>query len=121
MHEEILKQLFYDFFKEACEVILQLPQAGSDRIYYRLKGCTKSAIGTYGKDAKENETFIHHTKHFQQQHIAVPQVYSISNDKQYYLQQDLGDVSLFTIIKNEGISNNVEKYLKEVLQQPLSK
>lgn len=117
MHEEILKQLFSDYFKEPCENITQLPQAGSDRIYYRLTSISTSAIGTYGRDTKENETFIHHTKHFQQQHIAVPQVYSISNDKQYYLQQDLGDVSLFTIIKNEGISNNVEKYLKEVLQQ----
>ena len=117
MHEEILKQLFYDFFKEACEVILQLPQAGSDRIYYRLKGCTKSAIGTYGKDAKENETFIHHTRHFTKLKIAVPDIYITSTDKQYYLQEDLGDTALYAIIKKEGISDNVKKYLKEVLVQ----
>ena len=87
-----IKATFSDYFGEPCENITQLPQAGSDRIYYRLTSISTSAIGTYGRDTKENETFIHHTKHFQQQHIAVPQVYSISNDKQYYLQQDLGDV-----------------------------
>ncbi len=117
MHEEILKQLFCDFFKEPCEVILQLPQAGSDRIYFRLKSSTKSAIGTYGKDTKENDTFIHHTLHFSKLNIAVPHIYTVSDDRQYYLQEDLGDTALYAIIKKEGISENVKKYLKEVLVQ----
>lgn len=117
MQEEILKQLFFDFFKEPCEVVHQLPQAGSDRIYYRLRGNTKSAIGTYGKDTKENETFIHHTCHFTKLKIAVPDIYITSADKQYYLQEDLGDTALYAIIKKEGISDTVKNYLKEVLVQ----
>ena len=117
MHEEILSTLFHQYFKEHCDTIIQLPQAGSDRIYFRLQGKNHAAIGTYGKDTRENETFIHHTKHFHQKFIAVPEVYCISDDKQYYLQQDLGEISLYSIIKQEGISSNVIAYLKEVLQQ----
>lgn len=117
MHEEVLRQLFQSYFNETCDTIIQLPQAGSDRIYYRLQSKQHAAIGTYGKDTKENETFVHHTKHFQQKLIAVPQVYCISEDKTYYLQQDLGDIALYSIIKQQGISEEVVAYLKDVLQQ----
>ena len=117
MHEAILQQLFLDYFKEPCVSILQLPQAGSDRLYYRLTSEHHSAIGTYGKDTKENETFIHHTNHFIHATISVPKFYCSSENKVYYLQQDLGDLSLYSIIKQEGISANVISYLKEVLQQ----
>ncbi len=116
-HTEILAGLFSDYFKEDCSSILQLPQAGSDRIYFRLTGTAHTAIGTYGKDAKENETFIHHTHQFHQKQIAVPQVFIASENKQYYLQEDLGDISLYAVIKRDGISEEVVRYLKEVLQQ----
>ncbi|MDB5227988.1 MAG: hypothetical protein JWN78_2181 [Bacteroidota bacterium] len=116
-HDEALQQLFQQYFKEDCQSILKLPQSGSDRIYYRLHSAANSAIGTYGKDTKENETFIHHTRHFHQKEIAVPQIYAVSNDKQYYLQQDLGDVSLYSLIKTHGISDEVKLYLREVLHQ----
>jgi aminoglycoside/choline kinase family phosphotransferase len=112
MHEEILKELFKQYFNEDCTTIIQLPQAGSDRIYFRLMSTANAAIGTYGKDTKENETFIHHTKHFHQKFITVPQIYCASENKQYYLQQDLGDTSLYSIIKSEGITENVKKTLE---------
>ena len=117
MHEQILKDLFKQYFKEDCTAIVQLPQAGSDRIYFRLKSEKNSAVGTYGKDTKENETFINHTKHFNQKNIAVPQVYIANDTYEYYLQQDLGDVSLYSIIKANGITDEVKNYLKEVLKQ----
>lgn len=116
-HEEHLEDLFNRYFNEACTIINRLPQAGSDRVYFRLQSKTKSAIGTYGKDWKENETFIHHAKHFHLKGIAVPEVYIASEDKQYYLQQDLGDISLYSIIKSEGITAEVKQQLKEVLHQ----
>jgi aminoglycoside/choline kinase family phosphotransferase len=116
-HEEILKNLFKQYFNEDCSSIIQLPQAGSDRIYFRLQSDNNSAVGTYGTDTKENETFIHHTKHFHQKKIAVPQIYIVSDNHEYYLQQDLGNVSLYSIIKANGITDEVKNYLKEVLKQ----
>jgi aminoglycoside/choline kinase family phosphotransferase len=116
-HEQVLRQLFQQYFKEECRNVTRLPQAGSDRIYYRLASDLNSVVGTYGKDASENEAFIHHTRHFRQKDIAVPQVFEVSSDKQYYLQQDLGDVSLYSIIKQKGITDDVIVYLKEVLHQ----
>lgn len=117
MHEETLKNLYQHYFKEECNSIIQLPQAGSDRIYFRLQSKTNSAVGTFGKDTIENKTFIHHTKHFHLKNIAVPQIYIASESHEYYLQQDLGDVSLYSIIKTNGINDEVKDYLKEVLKQ----
>ncbi|MFN8282619.1 MAG: RNase adapter RapZ [Chitinophagales bacterium] len=114
---EILAELFLIHFKEQTETISQLPQAGSDRIYFRLISKNHSAVGTFSKDVLENETFIHHTNHFIKKNIAVPKVYIVSEDKQYYLQQDLGDVSLYSLIKEKGINDEVKNYLKEVLKQ----
>lgn len=114
---EILAKLYFSYFKEEAEIINQLPQAGSDRIYFRLSSKNQSAVGTYSKDVLENETFIHHTKHFHKKKISVPQVYIVSDDKQFYLQQDLGDVSLYSLIKENGINDVVKNYLKEVLKQ----
>ena len=84
---------------------------------FRLSSKNQSAVGTYSKDVLENETFIHHTKHFHKKKISVPQVYIVSDDKQFYLQQDLGDVSLYSLIKQNGINDVVKNYLKEVLKQ----
>lgn len=116
-HEEVLKELFLLHFNEGCRTIIQLPQAGSDRIYFRLSNDTHSVIGTYGRDTKENETFIHHTQHFLEKHISVPHIFAVSADKEYYLQQDLGDVSLYTIIKQKGITEEATDHIKEVLHQ----
>jgi aminoglycoside/choline kinase family phosphotransferase len=116
-HEEYLQDLFRHYFREDCKTVNRLPQAGSDRIYFRMQSDAHSVIGTYGKDWKENETFIHHARHFHNKGVAVPEVYVVSEDKQYYLQQDLGDVSLYSVIKSEGISANVITQLREVLNQ----
>ncbi len=116
-HEEILGQLFQLHFQEECSSVVRLPQAGSDRIYFRLSSASHVAVGTYGDDIRENEVFIHHTRHFHKKHIAVPQVFAVTEDRHYYLQEDLGDVSLYSIIKEKGIDNEVVVYLKEVLKQ----
>ena len=55
MHEQILKNLFSVYFNEDCTAVIQLPQAGSDRIYFRLISKNHSAVGTFSKDVLENE------------------------------------------------------------------
>jgi len=116
-HEVPLRKLFSDYFREECRSVVQLPQAGSDRLYFRLESEHHSAIGTYGKDAEENATFLHHTRHFRKAGIAVPEIYAASETQEYYLQQDLGNHSLYQLIQKDGISVEVQTYLQEVLKQ----
>ena len=71
-----------------------LPQSGSERRYFRIFDHQHSVIGTYGANIKENDTFIYFSKQFRQKELAVPEILAISNDKQFYLQEDFGNISL---------------------------
>jgi aminoglycoside/choline kinase family phosphotransferase len=77
----------------------EIKGSGSNRQYIRLKGETQSLIGVVGESVAENIAFIELSKHFRQQSLPVPEVVYVSEDKTQYLQQDLGDLSLFDYIK----------------------
>lgn len=94
-----------------------LQQSGSDRRYFRLHGKDESVIGTYGTNVKENETFIYFTNRFTKNNLSVPKVLAVSDDKEYYLQQDLGDSSLLHILEQEGYSDIVYNLFKKSLEQ----
>ncbi len=117
LHKENLQQLFIKFFNEIPVNIEQLPQACSDRIYFRINSEKNSAIGCFGNDKIENKTFIHHAMHFRKKDIAVPNVYCYNKDFSYYLQEDLGNTSLYDIIKKNDINELVVQYLKNTLKQ----
>ena len=78
----------------------QLPGAGSNRAYYRFwdeEG--KSVVGVIGTSRDENHAFIYLARHFTKRQLPVPQVLAVSGDELRYLQQDLGNVSLFDAIR----------------------
>ena len=54
-----LKALYANHFGKETDSVARLPQAGSDRIYYRLwtKDKEESAIGVFGPDKAENLAF----------------------------------------------------------------
>lgn len=97
MHEDKLSELFPE---EKVERVELLPKSGSNRCYYRLTSEHRSLIGVYGEIVRENEAFIYIARHFRLKGLPVPEVYSVSDDVHYYLQEDLGDTSLFDAIKN---------------------
>lgn len=79
--------------------IMELPGAGSDRRYFRLFGEDGfSCIATYGEDAIENKTFCELANVFRSKGANVPQVYVKSPDSGIYLQEDLGDVQLASLL-----------------------
>lgn len=79
-----------------------LPGAGSDRRYYRLSspGCDISVIRTEGSDVCENKAFTGLAEVFARHSVAVPHIYGISDDARTYWQEDLGDVSLFSLVRS---------------------
>ncbi|HNR16417.1 MAG TPA: RNase adapter RapZ [Chitinophagaceae bacterium] len=92
-----------------------LPQSGSERRYFRLHDNKGSVIGTYGANIKENETFIYFSDHFKKKQLAVPQILAISEDKQFYLQEDFGDVSLLNHLESKGFTDEVYELFKKSL------
>ncbi len=82
--------------------ITRLPGAGSDRRYYRIVGREgHSVIATCGDDPKENLTFYNLAVAFGQSECAVPKVYAINAEHTVYLQEDLGDVQLLSLLSTD--------------------
>ena len=59
-----LSELFESWSGEQAELLLPLAPSGGKRIYYRIKGKTKTAIGAYSPDEKETTAFLTFSKHF---------------------------------------------------------
>ncbi len=110
-----LSQLFKSWANENAIKIIPLPQSGSNRKYYRLTGKTATAIAVFNKDKKENKAFITFTKHFFSKGLSVPQILAEDLANNIYLQEDLGDQSLFRLLNENGFIEEVKEYYKESL------
>jgi aminoglycoside/choline kinase family phosphotransferase len=93
-----------------------LPQSGSERRYFRLQGKDGSTIGTYGANIKENQTFFYFSGHFKEKNLAVPEILAVSDDLLFYLQEDLGDLSLLNKLETEGYTAEVYRLFKKSLK-----
>lgn len=95
---EKLIQLYKDTWGAAPEEVEKIPQSGSDRIYFRMKGKEVpggSVIGAVGQSVDENKAFIYITQHFTLRRLPVPKILAVSDDGMRYFQTDLGQRSLY--------------------------
>ena len=100
MITEELQKLYQSYTGVPAENITELPSSGSNRRYFRLTGI-ETLIGVYGASIDENEAFLYMAGHFRKCGLPVPEVRIASEDKTYYLQEDLGDTLLFHISRAE--------------------
>lgn len=95
---EQLKQLFAQWAGVPCTECLALGANGSSRRYHRLSNGTLTAIGCIADDLRENEAFFAFARHFHAKGLPVPELYLIADDRRHYLQQDLGDQTLYGLL-----------------------
>ena len=116
---EILKELYKTERGEYPQTITKLSGDGSNRCYYRLSSENTSYIGVAGVSKEENVAFITIANTFNECGINAPKIIAASEDMMHYIQEDLGDDSLFSILKESrecGIfSNEDSKKLCQVM------
>jgi aminoglycoside/choline kinase family phosphotransferase len=95
----------------------KIPQSGSDRIYFRIFTADSSYVATYGKNIRENDTFIYFTNHFRSCGCPVPEILAVNDDKTIYIQEDLGNISLLNKLDELGYSNEVYALFQSSLRQ----
>ncbi|MDE5876588.1 MAG: phosphotransferase [Muribaculaceae bacterium] len=106
---ERLSDLYLQTFGQRPLSIRPLGASGSNRRYYRLAdGEGVEVIGTYGPDVEENRAFVRLSAELGRAGVRVPEVYTISRDGYLYLQQDLGDVSLYSLLHDDGTPALIE-------------
>jgi aminoglycoside/choline kinase family phosphotransferase len=94
-----------------------LSSHGSDRIILRLRSDGNSAIGIINKNPKENKAFIEFSKHFRKFNLRVPEIYGASVDETSYVTEDLGDVTLFSIIDSDGFRAGTVALYEAVIRE----
>src|SRR5438445_29357 len=125
MSLDILKQLFEQHFHASPErvVPLQGELGGSGRKIIRLVNKKHRAIGILYGVREENAAFLEFSKHFRRHGLPVPEIYAEDLSHGAYLEEDLGDTTLFEFLsKNRpgGIiaPQVVEAYRKVVAILP---
>ena len=74
--------------------------AGSNRAYYRLTDADgQTVVGCVGTSRDENHAFVYLARHFERRQLPVPRVLAVSDDELCYLQEDLGNTTLFDAIR----------------------
>lgn len=116
---EILSSLYKEYAGREPDRILPLTASGSRRRYYRI-GCgtapsPRTVIGVIGTDRRENMAFMALASHFRSKGINVPEVLAASADGMCYLQEDLGDRSLFDAVSRGRESGNYSPEEKSLL------
>lgn len=106
---KILSELYYKAIGVQPKLVVKLSGDGSNRIYYRLSSDGNSLIGVSGVSFDENNAFITIANVFNKCGIDVPKIIEVSSDGMHYLIEDLGDDTLFSLLKESrecGIFND---------------
>jgi aminoglycoside/choline kinase family phosphotransferase len=77
---------------------LQGQLSGSGRKIIRLSGENISAIGILYGVREENAAFLEFSRHFRRHGLPVPEIYAENLNHGAYLEEDLGDTSLFEFL-----------------------
>lgn len=116
-----LAELFEQTFKIRPDSVDALPSSsGSNRRYFRMIAGKIAAIGVAGCNATENRTFIKLSEHFRGAGLPVPEVYAWSDDCLCYLQEDLGDTTLFDAVSQGRKSGNYSEKEKFLIKKAVS-
>ena len=117
-----LEQLFVKYKHENVKNIEELPSSGSNRRYFRLTGENgDTLIGVKGTSVEENIAFVKISEHFYNQGIPVPRVFAVSDDKNFYIQEDLGDEILFKATEKGRTCGSFSDEERELLRKTMAK
>ena len=125
MDTDLLIELFRKRFGYAPKVVekMRADLGASGRKLYRLKGDGVSSIGVIYGVREENAAFLEFSRHFFACGLRVPEIYGQDLQQGAYLEEDLGDVTLYDFLSRHRDGANispatVDAYRKVVRELP---
>lgn len=91
---EKIRNLYIKTFGSEPMSMVRLTGDGSNRVYYRVFG-VEPVMAAVGTSVEENRAFIALSKAFCAAGVSAPKVIAVSDDELCYLQEDLGDLTLY--------------------------
>ena len=92
---------------------LQGELGGSGRKIIRLANERSSAIGILYGVREENAAFLSFSKHFRKHALPVPEIYGENLDHGAYLEEDLGDTTLFEFLSANRTADRIDPKVVE--------
>src|ERR1035441_4734896 len=122
---DVLKRFFEQHYQVPAEHVkpLQGQLGGSGRAIIRLSGGGLSAIGILYPIREENVAFLEFSRHFRRHGLPVPEIYAEDLSQGAYLEEDLGDTTLFDFLVANRAGADIappviEAYRKVVAELP---
>src|ERR1700730_2159249 len=119
---DVLKKLFEQHFHSPIVRVqpLQGQLGGSGRRIIRLASEDLSVIGILYDVREENVAFLEFSRHFRRHGLPVPEIYAEDLDHGAYLEQDLGDTTLFEFLSKNRAGENLAPAAIEAYRQALA-
>jgi aminoglycoside/choline kinase family phosphotransferase len=116
---DVLKELFERHFHLPVERMqpLQGDLGASGRKIIRLTGEKVIAIGVQYGVREENVAFLEFSRHFRRHGLPVPEIYAEDLDHGAYLEEDLGDMTLFEFLSKNRAGENIAPQVVETYRQ----
>jgi aminoglycoside/choline kinase family phosphotransferase len=122
---DVLKRLFEQHFHSPVSQVQPLDDhlSGSGRRLMRLTNGKVSAIGVLYNVREENIAFLEFSRYFRRHGLPVPEIYAEDLDYGAFLEEDLGDTTLFEFLSANRTGQNIaapviEAYRKVVATLP---
>jgi aminoglycoside/choline kinase family phosphotransferase len=119
---DVLKRLFEQHFPSPPDRVLPLhgQLGGSGRVIVRLAGAGRSAIGILYSVREENVAFLEFSRHFRRHGLPVPEIYAEDLNQGAYLEEDLGDTTLFEFLSDNRSSDTIAPQVVEAYRKVIA-
>lgn len=119
---DVLKRLFEQHFHTPPARVLPLQGqlGGSGRIIVRLAAAEQSAIGILYPVREENVAFLEFSRHFRRHGLPVPEIYCEELSQGAYLEEDLGDTTLYEFLSAHRAGKLIEPAVVEAYRRAVA-
>jgi aminoglycoside/choline kinase family phosphotransferase len=119
---DILEKLFEQHFHSPVKQVqpLQGKLGGSGRQIIRLAGEHITAVGILYNVREENAAFLEFSRHFHKHGLPVPEIYGEDLDHGAYLEEDLGDTSLFEFLSKNRSGETIAPEVVEAYRRVIA-
>ncbi|HMD86527.1 MAG TPA: RNase adapter RapZ [Terriglobia bacterium] len=116
---DVLKELFEQHFHSPVTRVqpLQGQLGGSGRNIIRVASEKSSAIGILHDVREENVAFLEFSRHFRRHGLPVPEIYGEDLSRGAYLEEDLGNTTLFEFLSNNRVGEDIAPGAVEAYRQ----
>src|SRR2546429_8822450 len=106
---DVLTKLFEERFRSPAARVLPLDErlSGSGRKLMRLTNGKVTAVGVLYGVREENVAFLEFSKHFRRHGLPVPEIYAEDLSQGAYLEEDLGDTTLFEFLSKNRTGESI--------------